>query len=312
MTKLTLHIGIHRTGTTGLQRNLANNRDKLQAMGIAYPFHNNNHQEIAWQLYRGELSGSTLRERLDAFARYRQIILSGEDFCIHKSLEWLDPLKQAYDVEAVIYVRRQDHWVMSWYNQHIKWPFSRRHSTMTPAEFLGCLPEFHWIDLDRTVGRWEAVLGADKVKVRVVEKGQVTDAVADFLSLMGVPLAELDQDNSTHNDSLPIETLEFARTAGLMDMKPGRRLVVVNFLREVGKSETYTGKTLFTAEQRRNILEQFAVSNAALARRRFARDELFLEGPPDDRDLYVEGTLATHGSFKDLMMKTLAFLGKER
>jgi hypothetical protein len=312
MTKLTLHIGIHRTGTTGLQRNLANNRDKLQAMGVAYPFHNNNHQEIAWQLYRGELSGGTLRERLDPFAQNRQIILSGEDFCIHKSLEWLEPLRQAHDVEAVIYLRRQDHWVMSWYNQHIKWPFSRRHSTMTPNEFLDCLPEFHWIDLDRTVGRWEAALGADKVKVRVIEKAQVTDAVADFFSLMGIPLAELEQDNSTHNDSLPIEALEFARKAGLMDMKPGRRLVVVNFLREVGKSKTYTGKTLYTAQQRRNILEQFGASNAALARRRFGRDELFLEEPPDDRDLYVEGTLAMHGSFEELMMNTLAFLGRER
>lgn len=312
MTKLTLHIGIHRTGTTGLQRNLANNRDKLYQMGVAYPFHNNNHQEIAWQLYRGELSGSTLRERLEPFEKYRQIILSGEDFCIHKSLDWLDALKQSHDVEAIIYLRRQDHWVMSWYNQHIKWPFSRRHSTMTPAEFMDCLHEFHWIDLDRTVSRWEAALGADKVKVRVIEKGQVTDAVADFFSLVGIPLAELEQDNSTHNDSLPTETLEFARNAGLMDMKPGRRLVVVNFLREVGKSPTHTGKTLYTAEQRGNILEKFAASNAALARRRFARDELFLEGPPDDRDLYVEGTLTARGSFEELMMNTLAFLGRER
>lgn len=312
MTKLMFHIGIHRTGTTGLQRNLATNRDRLYAMGIAYPFHQNNHQEIAWQLHRGELSGVRLREQLEPFNQYRQIILSGEDFCIHKSLDWLEPLKAVHEVEATIYLRRQDHWVMSWYNQHIKWPFSRRHSTMTPKEFLDCLHEFHWIDLDRTVSRWEQALGAENITVRVIEKGQVRDAVADFLELMEISPEALEQDNSTHNDSLPTEALEFARQAGLYDLRPGRRLAVVNFLREAGNWPAHSGKTLYTAEERRGILDRFAASNKALAQRRFGVDELFLEGPPDDKDLYVEGTVNANVSYQDLMMKTLAFLGRER
>ncbi|MDB5526299.1 MAG: uncharacterized protein JWM58_4062 [Rhizobium sp.] len=312
MTKLMLHIGIHRTGTTGLQRNLANNRDRLSAMGIAYPFQTNNHQDIAWGLHRGDLTGSALCERLQPFNASKQIILSGEDFCIHKSLGWLEPLKQVYDVEATIYLRRQDHWLMSWYNQHIKWPFSRRHSTMTPQAFMDCLPEFHWIDFDNTVQLWENAVGANKLTVGVVEKGQIGDAVADFLKLMGIGPADIEHDNSTHNDSLPTETLEFARNANLMDMKQGRRLATVNFLREVGRSSAHTGKTLFTAEQRQGILQRFAASNEALARRRFGREQLFLEHAPDDRDLYVEGTLAANSSYEELMMKTLAYLGRER
>jgi hypothetical protein len=312
LTRLTFHIGIHRTGTTGLQRNLANNREKLYGLGVAYPFRTNNHQEIAWAIHRGELAGWGLRDRLEPFRDYGHIILSGEDFCIHKSLDWLGDLKDHYEIDAVIYLRRQDHWLMSWYNQHVKWPFSRRHSKMNPQQFLACLPEFYWLDFDHTVGLWEAALGTDKIAVRVVEKGQVSDVVSDFFALMGIATDKIDFDNATHNDSLPIETLEFARRIGMIDMKPGRRLHVVNFLREVGKTSNYSGKTLYTAAERQGVLDGFAASNSALARRRFGRDDLFLEAAPDDKGLYVEGTLAAHGSYEQLMMKALAALGKER
>ena len=310
MTKLMFHIGIHRTGTTGLQRNLARNRELLYSMNIAYPFQENNHQEIAWKLHRGHLSGADLLAALEPFRQYGQIILSGEDFCIHKSLDWLEPLKRVHQVEATIYLRRQDHWLISWYNQHVKWPFSRRHSAMTPKEFLGCLEEFYWLDFDRTVKRWEDALGAENVTVRVIEKGQISDAVRDFVELMGIDYEKLDHDQSTHNDSLPIETLEFARKAGLIDMKPGRRLAVINFLREAGKWPAHSGKTLYTAEERKGILDRFAASNQALARRRFGAEQLFLEGPPDDRGLYVEGTVGANVSYDDLMMRMLAFLGR--
>jgi hypothetical protein len=311
LTRLTFHIGIHRTGTTGLQRNLVNNRDRLYTKGIAYPFRTNNHQEIAWGLHRGELTGWDVRDRLEPFNDYGHIILSGEDFCIHKSVDWLDALKETYDIDAVVYLRRQDHWLMSWYNQHIKWPFSRRHSTMTPQQFLGCLDEFYWLDFDQTVSRWEAALGTDKVAVRVVEKGQVGDVVTDFLELMNIPLSDIVLDKATHNDSLPTEALEFARQVGLIDMKAGKRLQAVNFMREVCKSSTHTGKTLYTAEERNGLLERFAAGDRALAARRFGRDQIFLEGPPDDRDLYVEGTFAAHGSYTELMVKALSFIGRD-
>jgi hypothetical protein len=140
----------------------------------------------------------------------------------------------------------------------------------------------------------------------------VNDVVSDFFALMGIPTDKIDFDSATHNDSLPIETLEFARRLGMIDLKPGRRLHVVNFLRDIGKSSKYSGKTLYTAEERQGVLDSFATSNSALARRRFDRDELFLEAAPDDKGLYIEGTLAAHGSYEELMMKALAALGKER
>ena len=61
--ELVLHAGIHRTGTTSLQRLLAKNRAALAAEGIAYPGEGQNHQPLAWELFRGQ---SGAREVLGA------------------------------------------------------------------------------------------------------------------------------------------------------------------------------------------------------------------------------------------------------
>jgi hypothetical protein len=310
MTKLTLHIGIHRTGTTGLQRNLAANRERLASLGYAYPGDQSNHQDIAWALFRGEIDGQDVLERLKPHRGVGHIILSGEDFCIHTDLAWVEALRRDYDLQAVVYLRRQDHWVMSWYNQHLKWPFSRRHSVMTPKEFLDCLEEFYWLDFDDTVERWQKAVGTDRLKVRVIDKGQVRDAVADFLSIVGLRPQDLTFDESQQNDSLPTETLEFVRRIGMIDLRPGKRMNVINFLRELGRSKGLKAKTLYTAAERQGILDRFEKGNRNLARRLFGRDELFLEGPPDDKDLYVEGNLARQVSFDDIMMSALQALTK--
>ncbi|MDB5555006.1 MAG: uncharacterized protein JWL86_4990 [Rhizobium sp.] len=310
-TRLTLHIGIHRTGTTGLQRGLAANRDRLTALGKCYPFKGTNHQDIAWGLHRGKMAGKDLVKKLEPYADEEHIILSGEDFCIHRNLDWLAPLKEIYDIDAIVYLRRQDHWLMSWYNQHIKWPFSRKHSEMTPQEFLGCLDEFHWLDFARMLALWEQALGRDKVTVRVIEKGQVEDAIGDFLGYAGIDAKALKFDASAQNDSLPTETLEYVRRAGMYDIPNPERVAIIGFLQDVAKSADCKARTLYTATERQGVLDRFDASNRAVARHWFGRDDLFLEGPPNDRDLYVEGSLAARGNFDELMRIAINALSKE-
>lgn len=310
--RLTLHIGIHRTGTTGLQRALAANRDELAAQGKCYPFKGNNHQDIAWALHRGELKGKGLVERLAPHAGEGHIILSGEDFCIHRDLGWTAALREVCDVEAIVYLRRQDHWVMSWYNQHVKWPFSRRHSVMTPGEFLGCLDEFRWLDFDRMLGLWEAALGHEKVHVRVLEKGQVTDTIGDFFAFTGIDGGRLKMEAALQNDSLPTEMLEFVRAAGMYGIRNPERVAIIEFLQAVAKSAGCHAKTLYTAGERQAILDRFAASNERTARHWFGREQLFLEGPPDDSGLYVEGTLAKAANYDDLMRLAIGALSGQQ
>jgi hypothetical protein len=300
--RLTLHIGIQRTGTTGLQRALAANRDRLATFGICYPFEKTNHQTIAWRLRRGTMTGAKLAKKLGPYSRFGHIILSGEDFCTHTELDWIEPLRQIYDVDAIVYLRRQDHWLMSWYNQHVKWPFSRRHSIMSPQEFLGAIGEFPWLDFDRMLDPWEEALGRDRVTVRVVEPGQVTDTTSDFLDHLGIDRSALQIDHSLNNDSLPPEMLEFVRRAGMYDLPPAARAAVIRLVQNIARSADCSAKTLYTAAERQGVLDRYEASNSALARRWFDRDRLFLEARPNDDDLYIEGTLGYQGDI-DAMIR---------
>jgi hypothetical protein len=279
--KLLIHAGIHRTGTTSLQRVLSRNRDALAAQGVAYPGEGPNHQPLAWELVRGQ-SGAREVLALVEGAGAERVVLSGEDFAIHQDLGWLAPVAARHEVGVVLYLRRQDHWVNSWYNQHVKWPFDRVKSRMDPQAFLATLEDFHWLDYERLLGRWSKALGEGRVTVAVLEKGQVEDATADFLARAGIDPAGLDLDAERMNDSLPVHMLEIARHLGLHELRGGKRQRLLNALREGLADRAPPGRvaTVYAPEERNRVLARFEAPNRAVARRFFGRDRLFLEPPP--------------------------------
>ena len=274
-----IHAGIHRTGSTSLQNFLADNRAALAAQGVAYPGETTNHQGLVWALKRGE-SGAGEVLALMKNAGAERVVLSGEDFCIHTDLRWLREVAARVETRAVFYLRRQDHWVMSWYNQHVKWPFDRQKSRMDPASFLATLEDFHWLDYAALLGRWRAVLGRDRVDVGVVETGQVEDVTGDFLDRLGLGRETFVFDGARTNDSLPVHMLEIARNLDLFDMRPGRRLRVLNALQAALADKGTGARTVYSPRERIAILDRFAAANRTAAREIFGRETLFFEPPP--------------------------------
>ena len=168
----------------------------LAGQGIVYPGEENSHQALAWALHRGQADPEAVLA-LVAEGRAvgaRTVVLSGEDFAIHRTLGWLRAVAEHVDTRAVFYLRRQDHWLMSWYNQHVKWPFNREKSRMDPQAFLAAVDDFYWLDYEWLLGRWSAVLGEGRVAAGVLEKGQVEDTTADFLARLGVAAEGLADD----------------------------------------------------------------------------------------------------------------------
>jgi hypothetical protein len=282
--RLVIHAGIHRTGTTSLQRFLARNRAALAARGLVYPGAESSQQALAWSLHRGQAGAKAVLELVGeaSAADAGQLVLSGEDFAIHRDLAWLEAVAARVDVRAVFYLRRQDHWLMSWYNQHVKWPFNPAKSRMDPAAFLAAIDEFHWIDYERLLGRWSAALGEDRVGAGVLEPGQVADTTEDFLARLGIARDGLVEGDERVNDSLPVHMLEIARHLGLYELKGGRRMKVLNALRSglADRAPSPLPTTVYSPEERNQVLDRFAASNRAAARRFFGREQLFLEPPP--------------------------------
>ena len=211
-----------------------------------------------------------------------RVILSGEDFAIHEDLGWLAPVAARHEVEAVFYLRRQDHGLASWYNQHVKWPFDRVKSRLDSQAFLTTIEDFHWLDYERLLGRWSAALGEGRVAVAVLEKGQVEDAAADLLARAGIDPIGLDLDAERVNDSLPVHMLEIARHLGLFELKGGKRTRLLNALREglADRAPAPRVATVYSPEERNRVLARYDAPNRAVARRFLGREALFFEPPP--------------------------------
>ena len=296
--RLIIHAGVHRTGTTSIQHLLEINRDTLAAHGVLYPLDyaptpggdprraGANHQRLAWALAERTLSGHAARQWLEPLAAgFETVILSGEDFCAIRNASFLGPLSEAFDIEAVFYLRRQDDYVNSWYNQHLRWPFDPRHWQQTPREFFDFSPKFYWLYYFDLLKNWSDLLGLGKVRVRVLEKGQVTDVVSDFLELAGLASMPL-KHGPVINDSIPADHLELLRRIRLHRYSWGVR----NMAREaLAPLPARRSTNAFPASARREIVRRYALQNIMVARTYLDRPDgiLFrdLTFPDDECDM---------------------------
>jgi len=271
--RLIIHGGIHRTGSTALQKFLSGNRQLLARHGITYPFDTANHQRIAWDIFAGRLPGPklvSLLQEATAGGDNQALLLSGEDFSIHKDLTWLKPVSAAFQVEAHFYLRRQDIWLMSWYNQHVKWPFDRRKSKLSPDEFLQTLDDYHWIDYSWLAQTWAAAIGADNVRLHVFEEG--TNVIADFCRHIGVVLDDKHRPAQSENESLPPQVLDFVRHFDVQSLGPAQRTRLLTAVRQLCDEREFPPTHIYSPMVRNLILDRFAESN-----RRVARENLGFE-----------------------------------
>ena len=128
MTKLYLHIGTHKTGTTSIQKFLARNRNKLLDLGYLYPLSGRvkalsiAHHKLSWGVMRAkrfrrvtgrwEELGQEWKKLHKEIANEKKenVIISAEDFSNlnANTISALQKRLSRYDTKIVIYLRRQD------------------------------------------------------------------------------------------------------------------------------------------------------------------------------------------------------------
>lgn len=299
--KISIHIGVNKTGSTAIEQYCVDHYQKLQEKGLEFfskPFF----YDHFWALYYDQPFESKKIAYLTAFfndvaqsAKVDHLFLIDEDLCglnpifdgflmRHHStygsfnhqfdvvMEKLKKITTGLDTQILLYVRRQDLFLESLYNQMVK---QRHFFSLSFQEFLEKYPikNLDWFIKVQTL---ESIFGKDNVKLNSFQKNCLSggDIMFDCLDQLGVNRHGLDQ--SKHmNSRLKQEWFERVRFFNQIDFKlhPSRyfRLAGPKLIQEKGE-----GSYGFLAESdRKQLLTVFESSNKKLSQQYFNCENIF-------------------------------------
>lgn len=237
MIKLYLHIGTAKTGTTTLQHFLTVKREELLKEGFLYPLAGSidfdpgilmTHEKLSiaikdklnipvrYKLYQQEQWRKTLStewKRLhDEINKHsaKNVIISAESFSDFE-LEGIKLIKEnlsSYDVKIVVYIRQQDEFYQSWYNQKVKIGVYGKdiHQFITEDR-----PDYlYYYDFLQS---WRKVFGQENIILRVFEKQQLKNGlVGDFLEAINLKENKADLENiDSINESPSVKAIKFIK-----------------------------------------------------------------------------------------------------
>jgi hypothetical protein len=312
MKTIYLHIGTHKTGTTSIQHFLASNRVLLQDVGVSYPnvrIVEKAHHVLAGQLIHdagltifnktGEIadidtidmdSWHELKQHIER-TDYQHIVISSEEF------EWLtvpsiipELIGEEFHFKIIVFVRRQDQYLESIYQQFIK-DSATRLSLPIEDWCRNVLNNKRYHDYSILVDRWGEVFGDDSLHVINFD-----DAVRDgiertFLSVIGIDREAAENFKvpektwlQRQKEGLDVGCVEFLRWSNMLDMTAEKHDSILNALMEVSdrfKEKGEFEQHFLTAETRMLIMESVRDSNEKLRKKYFPDRVQMFEEPTE-------------------------------
>jgi hypothetical protein len=204
-----LHIGQTKTATSSLQKLFSGNREWLANHGVFYPhvpersgllkeqhrflvdslYHNSGHFDSAkldWDFITKQIYQSSLDKILISEELFWHLFENNHEKR-KKAIEWIKEYLSDFQVKVICYLRRQDSWIDSWYNQLVKTDVSKL-SCMEIEEFVDFYKKNGLLNYDDVLSEWSAQFGAENIIVRPFEKAQLknNDILHDFCSLLSI------------------------------------------------------------------------------------------------------------------------------
>ena len=213
MNTLYLHIGTHKTATTTIQRFCADNREVFESKGMVYPdfpfrfpFKGPNRNGLfLGMVYRGsdgvrrrDLEKDYYHQAMDIihelFQKYHSVVLSNERLWMDLYLKDAklvrrlvkDSEKYGYQIKMIVYLRRQDSFIESFWSETVKELPDR---TDTLQEYID---EFEFLDYNTILSTYAELIGEENMIVR-----RFSDAVkveggilVDFMQQLGLELTD--------------------------------------------------------------------------------------------------------------------------
>lgn len=284
-----LHIGAPKTGSTSLQTFLAANAERLARSHYSYPSaarRAGGHHDLAF-LLNGRYPEWAIPQdkalpQLEAELGKEighgpaATILSSENFYLlcepAKVLDLMSRLGFPREsIWVVVYLRRQDEAVMSWYNQAVK-----------AQGYQGSLDEHMaatrdlW-DYSRQLQAWADTFGGNRLVVRRYSPD--SDVRRDFIGALGLPEGGFDYPAERINTEINPDILEFQRQLNRLPLTTQQKRhfhkQLIALTAASSDLDIFNTAPLLDDERRQSLLETYAIGNRQVAADYFGGGELF-------------------------------------
>lgn len=286
-----IHIGIHKTGTTSLQKMLAWNRPYLQSKGLFYPTKctwRGGHHNLAWEILadaRTHQKYGSIRElQTEIKANLKSIcLLSSEDmsrFGLQQKKELYNSFKK-YQPKIIVYIRNQfDYIVSSWStvirNETVSSKFEDYYNFCMKKR-LNLLNYFSFLE------EWATIFGKENLIIKIYNKNLGENLHEDFINLFNAPININDLKlPERSNTSLPYAQLNVIRVINNAKLSldyDKRTQFIENLLQEIDQNFVIRSKIVPPKERTKLRIQTnlfFEESNKNVAQKYFNREELFI------------------------------------
>lgn len=292
---LFLHVGEHKTGTSAVQHFCRNNDKLLESKGIYYTKTGGNNL-VAQHRLASSIMKSPSEDALPEksfedycgdlqkdFSDHSRVLISTEYFSDNIDHGKLPLFKEiASEVKIIIYLRRQDTFLESYYSHGVKCGYKKDIisfcDTSNPDWYSYC-------------AGWKEIFGEENIIVRSYEKQQLHGGTifSDFLSLFGLELTdEYYVPDFVINPSLSRDLMEYLLNCNICFQRRLRSFEnpLVKMSIEKGKNSGFQKHNFLSPAKRIEIIERFAESNSKVAREYLGRKDgrLFYDPLPDPNE----------------------------
>ncbi|SDK23882.1 hypothetical protein [Microbulbifer yueqingensis] len=318
MKKLFIHLGTGKTGTTAIQSFMSLNHSALLRKGVNYcrtGLHRINHHGLCFNDHRHDPAyAERVKRKLSCLideivaSEARRHVISSENFpgLTLSEIEYMVGLLSPHcDINVIIYFRRQDQFLESWFAQIVK-------AGALDADISGLrsqLVQAKIFDYFYHAEKWGSLIGKDKVHVRPYERSQFYggNIFSDFLNVLGLSFdPDFEQVQRDPNPSLSREQVCFARALAPYLDGPDISLLLKPV--ELGRSES--SRYFLPPSQRRELLEQYMPINNSVAKKYLEKQSLFDSYDiPDATSWIAQGPISP--SYVEDYLRHIADLGGE-
>lgn len=305
---LYIHIGSPKTGSTAIQNFCALNENWLRKNGVCYPKYKrftlvNNHLDFSQWIVK---AGESMHKKNSSAIKWKtqkkiksyclklineakncdSILLSGEEIFYAHDISVLKGLRNLFSkVKIIVYLRRQDQFVQSFYMQ-----FFKKGKTQDKLQQHEYLTNEFWLDYYARVEAWAGLFGKENIIIRPFEKKQFHKAnlLADFLH-HGIGLKLTDScaipEPDRSNVRVDMDTIETVRLLNNLSIPRRQVRGILKRLQKFPTSRTNPDKlhSLLSPKESLDIIKRFDKGNMNIAKEYLGRENgmLFKDPLPD-------------------------------